>query len=95
MLSVPLACGPPPRLEVEREKKFPEGSLPEPRRVVGRARFVDEERERDAGLRPEGGRVFAAAQPDGRDACPGIVDLLLMVAQPGDVLAAEHSAVMS
>jgi len=95
VLAMAFAFGARPRGGIERKEEFPEGSLPKPRGAIGSPRFVDQERERNPGLRAERGGVFTAAESDGRDVGPGCLDLALMVAQPGDVLAAEHSAVVA
>lgn len=95
VLAMPFAFGACPRGRVERKKEFPEGTLPKPRGAIRGPRFVDQERERNPGFHAERGGVLATAQSERRDAGPGRLDLELMVAQPGDVLAAEHSAVMA
>lgn len=95
VLPMPFAFGAYPCGRVERKKELPEGSLSKPRGAIRGPRFVDQERERDSGFHAERGGVFATAKPDGRDSGAGPLDLTLMVAQPGDVLTAEHSAVMA
>lgn len=95
VLTVPQACGPRSRPAIERKQEFPEGSLSKPCRAERHALLVDQEGELDSGLRPERDRVVATAQSDGRDAGSGVGDFPLMVAQPGDVLAAEYSAVVT
>ena len=94
MLPMPFPLGAHPGGGIEGEEEFPQGPLPKPRGAIRSARLVDQEREVDPGFRAERGGVLAAAQPDGGDAGTGSFDLALMVAQPGDVLAAEHSAVV-
>ena len=80
---------------VEGEEELPDCPLPKPRRAIGSARLVDQKRERDAGFRAEGCGVVATSQADRGDARTGVLDLTLVVAQPGDVLAAEYSAVVA
>lgn len=95
VLPVSFTRGARPCRPVEREEEFPESSLSKPRRAIGSARLVDQERKRDAGFHAEGCGVVAASQADRGDTRTAVLDLTLVVAQPGDVLAAEYSAVMS
>jgi len=95
VLSMSLACGAGPRLLVESEKELPDRSLAELRRAIRGTPLVDEERERDSGIAAERRRVVAAPKTDRGDARSGAFDLILMVAQPGDVLAAKYSAVVA
>ena len=95
VLPMPLTCGTNPRLLVESEKELPHRSLAKPRCPIGQALLVDEERERDPGVAAERCRVVAASKADRGDARPRTLDLVLMVAQPGDMLAAEYSAVVA
>ena len=95
VLAVPFLFGPRPRGRIEGEEELPQSPFPKPGRAIRLALLVDQEREGDSGFRAERGRVFAAAETDGGDSGTGGFDLTLMVAQPGDVLAAEHSAVVA
>lgn len=95
VLPMPRTRGASPRLLVESEKEFPHCSLAEACRPVGGALLVDEQWKRDPGIAAERRRVVAAPEADRGDARPGTLDLVLMVAQPGDVLAAEYSAVVT
>ncbi len=49
----------------------------------------------DACLGSECGRVGTIPKPNGRDARAQALEIFLMVAQPGDVLAAENSAIVA
>lgn len=95
MLTVALAARPGARREVEGPEELEDPAAPEPRRVVGDAPLVDQQREVDPGLLAERRGVRPPAEADRGDAGAAPFDLLFPVAQPGDVLAAEDSAVVA
>jgi hypothetical protein len=95
MLAMPFPGRTEAGREVAGEEDLPEARLPQPRGAVGYALLIHEERKRDAGLFAKGGAIRATAQADSRDARPRALEPPLVIAQPGDVLAAEDSAIVA
>ena len=87
--------GPPARRAVERAEQLQQRTRAETGGAIGRALLVDEERERDSELIAKRRRPGAPAEADRGDPGPESLDVILIVAQPGDLLAAEDSAVVA
>ncbi len=66
-----------------------------PRNAIGRALRVHQEREGDAGVLAEKAGVVLVAEPDGGKVCALFAKRLFVFAQLRDVLAAEHSTIVS
>jgi hypothetical protein len=64
------------------------------RNSVGLARFVDQQRKRDAGVLAKNPRVISVAQTDGCQRRAFVLEFLLMCAQLRDVLSAENSSIV-
>lgn len=95
MLSVPLAPRAGARRDVRAAEDLDESPAPKPGGAVGEAMLVDQERKREIRLVAKGRRVLLPPEPDRGEAGARPNDLRFPVAQPGDVLAAEDSAVVA
>jgi hypothetical protein len=89
-LTRPLACG-----RVIAANEMQQVRRAQPRGAIRLAVCVDQQRKGDPGLIAEGARVVYVAETDRGEACALCLDLLLMLAQLRDVLAAEQSSVVT
>ncbi len=95
MLSVPAGHGTFARPHVVGPRHVQHRALLEADRAVSAPLVVNQQRESDAGFFFEPPRVMRVAEPDRGNPGPGFCDLLLVVAQLRDVLAAEDSPVVA
>jgi hypothetical protein len=79
---------------VIRTKDMEQITGPQFGNAISNAFFIDEQRERDAGLLPEKTAIGLVTQPDRGNAGSFMVKLRLVLAQLRDVLAAEDSAIV-
>jgi hypothetical protein len=64
------------------------------RDAVSLARFIDQQRKRDAGVLAKNPRVISVAQSDGCKRRAFVLEFLMMFAQLRDVLSAENSSIV-
>ena len=91
-----VACnlGSRPRLDIIAPKEVEQVRRFQSSGPIGGARVIDQQREVDARFLSEQAGIIHVAKPDGSQSSPSPVELVLVLAQLRDVLAAEDSAVM-
>ena len=94
VLAMAVPPGPPAVGHVIRTKDMERVAKPQSGNAISNAFFIDEQRERDAGLLPEQVAIVLVTQPDGGNAGSFMVKFRLVLAQLRDMLAAEDSAIV-